>query len=162
MKEFLTAHSDELEIIMDVPNKGIIKFIPKEWDVPQNQGGTAWGPNSRIVVCEITFWTKNVELQITVGEAPDAWADKVWERASSRPFKQEWKKRPEKFVKPFKAKSEIAVAVLGDSDTDAVETNLADWIKKELYSERFKEAVEVMRALLGELPAKNSVIRRLV
>jgi hypothetical protein len=29
----------------------------------------AWGPNSRVVLCEISFWTKNAELQITVGDA---------------------------------------------------------------------------------------------
>ena len=154
MKEFLTAHSEELGIILDVQNKGWVRFIPKEWNVPQNGGGTAWGPNSHIVLCEISFWTKNAELQITVGDAPDAWADKVWERAAIAPFKQEWKKRPAKYVKPFKAKSDIAVAMLADAEPDTVETNLADWIKKELHSERFREAVKVMRALMEELPEK--------
>jgi hypothetical protein len=70
MKEFLTTHAGELGIIMDVQNKGFVRFIPKDWNVPQNSGGTAWGPNSRIVLCEISFWTKNAELQVTVGDAP--------------------------------------------------------------------------------------------
>ena len=92
MKDILYAHKDTLRIVMDPPNnKGYIRFLPTEWNVPQNAGGTAWGPNSRIVLCEINFWTKNAELHITVGRAPDEWADKVWERAKSAPFKQEWK-----------------------------------------------------------------------
>jgi len=73
MKEILDAQSEELGIIMDVQNKGWVRFLPKEWNIPQNSGGTAWGPNSRIVLSEISFWTKNVELQITVGRAPTAW-----------------------------------------------------------------------------------------
>jgi hypothetical protein len=55
----------------------------------------------------------------------------------------------------FKARSDIAVAMLADADPDAVETNLEDWIKKELLSERFREAVKEMRVLMEELPAKN-------
>jgi PD-(D/E)XK nuclease superfamily len=154
MKEFLTAHSGELGIIIDVQNKGYVRFLPKVWDVPQNTGGTAWGPNSRIVLCEISFWTKNAELHIAVGDAPDAWADKVWERAATKPFKQEWKKRPTRYVKPFKARSDIAVAKFQDADPDVVQTNLGEWITKELQSERFREAVDVMRALMEELPVK--------
>lgn len=152
MREFLTSHSGELGIIMDIQNKGYVRFVPKEWNVPQNTGGTGWGANTRIVLCEISFWTKNAELQITVADAPEAWADKVWERAASKPFKQEWKKRPVRYVKPYKARSEIAVAMLEDADQDVVQTNLGEWITKELRSERFREAVSVMRLLMEELP----------
>jgi hypothetical protein len=155
MKEFLTSRSAELGIIMDTQNKGYVRFIPSEWNVPQNGGGTAWGPNSRIVLCEISFWTKTAELQIAIGDAPDAWADKVWERAATKPFKQEWKKRPRRYVKPFKAKSDIVVATLADAGPDVFEADLSEWIRKELQSERFREAVEVMRVLMGELPAKS-------
>jgi len=45
--------------------------------------------------------------------------------------------------------------MLGDDDADAVEINLADWIKKELRTERFRQAVEVMRTLMQELPANQ-------
>jgi hypothetical protein len=156
MKEILTGYAEELGIIMDVQHKGYVRFLPKEWDIPQNRGGTAWGPNSRIVLCEISFWTKTAELHITVGRAPDAWADKIWARAASAPFKQEWKKRPAHYVKPYKAKSDIAVAMLDDADPDDIKTTLTDWVRKELQSKRFRESVDVMRSLLQELPATSS------
>jgi hypothetical protein len=127
MKEILGHHSIDLGIILDVQNKGWARFLPNEWNVPQNSGGTAWGPNSRIVLCAISFWKKNVELQITVGRAPEAWADKVWARAAASPFKQEWKKRPAQYVKPFKARSDIAVEMLADAESDVVKTTLSDW-----------------------------------
>lgn len=153
MKETLGACSSELGIILDVQNKGWVRFLPKEWDVPQNRGGTAWGPNSRFALCEISFWTKNVELQITVGRAPDIWADKVWTRAAASPFKQEWKKRPAQYVKPFKARSDIAIEALADADPDQIKATLSDWVRKELQAPRFREAVKVMSDLLQELPA---------
>ena len=153
MKEILGTSSAELGITLDVQNKGWVRFLPKEWNVPQNSGGTAWGSNSRIVLCEISFWTKNVELQITVGRAPDVWADKVWARAASSPFKQEWKKRPAQYVKPFKARSDIPVEMLADVDPDQIKITLGDWVRKELQAQRFREAVKVMSDLLQEVPA---------
>jgi hypothetical protein len=155
MKEFLTAHSAELGIIMcEIQNKGYVRFIPKQWDVPQNTGGTAWGANSRLVLSEVSFWTKKSELHITVGDAPANWADKVWERAATKPFRQEWKKRPVRFVKPFKAKSDIEVGSLADAEPGSAEADLGEWIKKELKSERFREAVEVMGELMRTLPSE--------
>jgi hypothetical protein len=158
MKGILIAHKDELKILIDVlklQNKGWVRFVPKEWDIPQNMGGTAWGPNSPFVLCEISFWTKYPELQITVGGAPDAWADKIWARAASKPFKQEWRKRPAKYVKPFKAKSDITLEMLADADSEAVESSLTEWIKKEFQSERFREAVGIMQGFLQELSATH-------
>ena len=156
MKEILATYSAELGIILDVQGKGRVRFVPKEWDVPQNSGGTAWGPNSRVVLCEISFWTKNVELQITVGRAPNIWADKVWARAATSPFKQEWKKRPAQYVKPFKARSDISVETFADADPDQIKATLSEWVRRELQASRFREAVKVMSDLLQELqPGKQ-------
>ncbi len=108
------------------------------------------------MLCEINFWTKKAELQIVLGRAPGAWADRVWARAASPPFKQEWKRRPAHYIKPFKAKSDIAVAMLADVGPDEVKTIFTKWIKSELQKDRFREAVEVIRGLLQELPAGSS------
>jgi hypothetical protein len=152
LKEVLSSRSDEFGIVMDFQNKGYVRFIPKEWELPQNSGGVAWGANSRFVVCEVSSWTRNVELHITLGRAPDDWADKVWSRAAASPFKQEWKKRPAQFIKPFKAKSNIKVQSLSEVDPDEAKSKLEDWIEGELQSKRYREAVEVMRDLLLQLP----------
>ena len=156
MKDILIAHKDPLRILLDPQHKGYVRFLPTAWNVPQNSGGTAWGTNSRIVLCEISFWTKNAELHITVGRAPNAWADKVWERAEVCPFKQEFKKRPAHFVKPFKAKSDIAVDMFADADPEQAKDELTNWIATELRSERFRTAVDVMSGLLAELPKSSS------
>jgi hypothetical protein len=86
--DLLEEHSSELKISPDVLGKGWIRFLPLAWDVPNNRGGKAWGGVGRFLLCEVSLWAKKAELQITVGRAPSDWADKVWQRAASAPFKQ--------------------------------------------------------------------------
>jgi hypothetical protein len=91
VEEFLKANADNLEIRMGPCNKGWIRFVPRRWDVARNRNGSGWGPDSPVILCEICLWAKTVELQVTAGRAPDAWADLLWKRAERAPFKQEWK-----------------------------------------------------------------------
>ena len=147
----LRRQAAALDIVVDRTVKGYVRFLPKEWDVPENSGGTGWGPNSRYLLCEVCLWTKKVELQITAGKAPDAWADLVWQRAAHAPFRQEWKVRPEKYVKPYKSKSDITVERLADLDEEEMANRLVDWLKDELAKDKFKEAVRVLAEFLPQL-----------
>jgi hypothetical protein len=152
MEEVLVEYSADLGIQVLPHNKGYIRFIPKRWDVPQNSGGTAWGENSRFVACEVSFWSKKkVELHITIAKAPDDWADKVWARASRPPFKQEWKKRPAQWIKPFKAKSNIVIDTLADAEPEDIKIQLYEWIREELKTDRFNQAVDAIAELLTAL-----------
>jgi hypothetical protein len=155
MEEVLRAHQTEVGIGMEPGNKGYVRFIPKEWDVPQNRGGTGWGPNSRFVTCEAVFWGKTVELHMTVAKAPEQWADKVWARMAEPPFRQEWKKRPKSWIKPFKMKSDISVLALADEGAEDTRSRLWDWIKGVLLSDKYRQAVDAMNVLLHELNARQ-------
>jgi hypothetical protein len=153
MQEVLAANAIELGIVMGVSHKGYTRFLPKEWDVQENRGGTAWGPNSRVVACEVYFWAKNkkVELHICVARAPNDWADAVWARAANPPFKQEWKKRPSHFIKPYKVRSDISVEVLSEMEPNDARKFLLDWIRDEINAPQFRQAVEVIRSMLPSL-----------
>lgn len=151
LEEVITANAAELKIIPDRQHKGLIRFLPEEWNISQNSGGTAWGTNSRYVLCEITFWTKRAVLSICVGKAPDLWADKVWTRAESPPFKQEWKKRPRQFIKPYKSRSDFVVEDILDVDAEDLKASFLDWLRTELGKDKFREAVEEIRLLLLQL-----------
>jgi hypothetical protein len=153
MRDALAANAADLGIVMGVYNKGLVRFLPKEWDVPENRGGSIWGVNSRYVVCEVSFWTKKVELHIVTVRAPDDWADAVWARAAQPPFKQEWKKRPNYYVKPYKARSDMFVETLPEAEPDDMRKQLLDWIRDELKSQQFREAVDVIRTMLPSLKA---------
>lgn len=147
----LGAKGEQLGIVLARTNKGYVRFLPKAWDVHQNSGGTAWGPNSRFLVCELSLWTKKVELHIVSGRAPEAWADRLWQRAASPPFKQEWKKRPLQYIKPYKAKSNIAVDTLADMAPEDAAARIMEWTAQELSKPSFADAVGVLAAMLSEL-----------
>lgn len=151
MDQIVRESAYDLGIVPDRTNKGYVRFVPKEWNVSQNQGGTGWGPGSRYLVCEVSFWTKKAELQITCAKAPDAWADKVWARAEDPPFKQGWKKRPAQYVKPYKAQSTFAPESLADMPDEDATIQLRDWLKGELAKRAFKDAVKVLADMLCDL-----------
>lgn len=153
LESAIIAKAAELNILMAPCRKGLIRFLPKEWDLPQNSGGTAWGPNSRYVVCEITLWPRIVELHVTLGKAPEAWADKVWARAASAPFARESKQRPKHWVKIHKARSTFKKVDFQDAD-DEFWGQIVEWVQSEVQKPAFKQGVEVMRQLLVELQAE--------
>lgn len=150
LEPLVASNALALGIVMVPLSKGVVRFVPKDWDVPQNGGGTHWGPNSRYVACELNFWPKTVELQITIAKGPDDWVDRVWERAASLPFNKEGKQRARTLVKPYKARSEFRT-----EDLAGIEANVAsaifDWMRGELQKPQFKEAVEIIRGFLLEL-----------
>jgi hypothetical protein len=144
----------ELGIVSGRTNKGYIRFLPKAWDTSENADGTAWGPNSRYLVIEVVLWTKTVELNIISGRAPDAWADKLWQRMASAPFKQDWKMRPQHYIKPYKRKSEIKTSdFLNMAPSDAA-SQIVSWIEEQMQKAEFKEAVSELEQLLAQMPTR--------
>ena len=156
LETILTKEQERLGILMGRSQKGYVRFVPKAWDLPQNIGGTAWGPESRYLVCEVYLWSKKAELHMVVGKAPEDWADLVWARAVTAPFKQEWKSRPKQFIKPFKAKSDIAIESLLELDDEETGSRLLAWLEEEFAKVKFGQAVEVFVELLKELKSENA------
>ena len=152
LQEVLETHSDELEIIPFASSKSYVRFCPKSWAINENSGGSAWGKGGYFVVCEITLSTKKIELHIVAGDTPDEWADDLWERAERPPFKQEWKERPRRFVKPYKARSSLSVDELAELDPDEAKARLLAWIQKETARPKYIEAVEILAKLIKKIP----------
>ncbi|HEY5793722.1 MAG TPA: PD-(D/E)XK nuclease family protein [Bosea sp. (in: a-proteobacteria)] len=150
----LGQRAEDIGIVRVRTNKGYIRFIPKAWDLPENAGGTAWGPNSRYLVIEVILWGKNVELHVTSGRAPDAWAEKLWQRMESAPFKQEWKKRPQHFIKPYKAKSNIATGEFSQMEPEDIASRIVGWVENEMKRAEFMEAIAVIAQFIAQTPLK--------
>jgi hypothetical protein len=147
----LKRRAQDMGIVLGHSGKGYVRFLPSAWDVPCNSGGAAWGSNSRYLVIELNLWTKYVELHVTSGKAPEDFADRLWQRMASAPFKQEWKKRPQQFIKPYKSKSNIPVKDVGDLVPSDVADNIVEWLETELKLPQFCEVVKVLEHLLFEL-----------
>jgi hypothetical protein len=88
---------------------------------------------------------------MTAGRAPEKWADTLWERMAKPPFNQEWKNRPNAFIKPYKAKSDIKIENLVELGDDETAGRLLAWLEVEFAKDRFKEARAELADLLSEL-----------
>lgn len=152
IQEVLETHSGELEVVPFNSSKGYIRFYPKKWDIPENSGGPAWGKDGKFVVCEITLYTKKIELHIVAGDAPDEWADELWARAVEAPFQQDWKQRPRRFIKPFKSRSTLSVEELAELDPEEMKARLLAWIEKETSKPKFVDAVEIIARMIKKIP----------
>ena len=149
----LEEKAGELGISMEFTSKGWIRYVPNAWDVPQNKGNTGWGSVSRFLICEICLWNRKAELHMTVGRAPDSWAELVWQNASKPPFKQEQKKRPTAYIKPFKEKSDISLESLFAMEPEDMGTELYDWLVSVMQKPEYKQAVDKLAELLPALKA---------
>lgn len=93
----LREHSEELGIFLEPSSRTIIRFCPKEWDIPNNrQGGRGWSGSTRTVLIEISFGG-NIVLAATSGYAPEKWTKELWERASDFPFNRPRYKEKKRF-----------------------------------------------------------------
>ena len=151
IRGLLERHSLDLGIIMAPCNKRWIRFLPRAWDVPQNAGGTAWGTNSRYVLCVVGIEPKGVELRIVVGRAPEQWAHLVLESAGTSPFNHDRKRRPGQRIKLFQVSSSIDVEGLEDADGERIGEKIFEWVREEMTKPKFKEAVVVVGDLLKKL-----------
>lgn len=152
IQEIIESRSDEFDIVPFTSSKGLIRFYPKRWAIEENFGGPAWGKNSPFVLCEISLYTKKIELHIVSGDAPDDWADQLWDRAAGSPFRQDFKQRPKRFIKPYKARSTMSIDDLFDLDPNESSERLLAWLSSELSRPKFLEAVAVLEEMIKKLP----------
>lgn len=141
LEEGLRIEQRDLGIMMEKSNKGIVRFIPIEWDVPGNRGGEGWGEDSRIVLCEVSFHDV-VWLEMVMGYPPEDWADELWERAQSQPFNPKKGKRAKAYPRVYSAQSNIEPGSFLEMDDDEVREHLLSWVKSELKKDRYRNAVE--------------------
>ena len=151
----ISNRSDQLGVIPFRSYKNIVRFFPKEWNTPRNLSGSAWGENSPYVLCEVALFTKTIELHIVTGDAPENLADMIWERAAEPPFTQYFKTRPIRYIKPYKVRSNIVVSQLAEVDIESAEETFMAWLKSELESQNFRDAVGAIRELLDRSPKEN-------
>lgn len=151
MEDVLRTKFEASVVGLGTRNKGYVRFLPPEWAIPEHAGGDAWGKTGRFIVVEVYLWTSKVELHIAVGRAPGDWPDRIWSRAATAPFKQEYKKRPSQYFKIYRSKSDIPIETLQDEEPENARARLRDWLQAELQKPKFKEAVVAVHNLLKEV-----------
>ena len=93
-------------------------------------------------------------FKVIIGNAPDAWAEKVWQRSKRPPFQQYKKssKRAANWISVYRLKSTVRVDDLESDEVEAVAEKAWKWIEKQLNDDNFKKTVKVVAELIEELP----------
>lgn len=155
LENALAREAGRLKLKMEPCNKGYVRFIPDEWAVAANSGGSAWGGAGRYLLCEVSLWSKTAVLTIVVGQAPEDWAQKVWDHALQKrpPFSPTKQKRPKHYAKVFASASDISIEKLRGLEEAKISTKLMTWLARELAGRNFKEAVAELTEFLPNLDA---------
>lgn len=146
LEKRLAVEAVRLGIVMAKTGKGRIRFLPREWDIAQNTGGTAWGDSGRFLLLEADLYSRTVELNMVLADAPEAWADAVWERCGSPPLQRSQKNRPRRFIKAYRGRSGIQLSQ--DLELDQAEDDIFEWIVGHMRDRDFQNALGIMTELL--------------
>jgi len=154
--ELITAKAESAGIQMRVGNKGVVRFVPKEWATTENFKGDAWGKqDSAFILCEVLLTTSPVRLQVVQNNAPKVWRDRLWADALSKKVKRIKKASGSCGVWSaiFSTKDKAPTRKFDDEkQTDAVfAESLWKWTKDVLDSSDFKSVSGLISEQLKDL-----------
>ncbi len=103
--EALISRNEQL--ILDHTSKGYIRFIPKEWDLPELRLGQGWTESGRMLLFEFQNFKESLKLRLIIGPGPTEVREKLFKIAKQvgPPFKTAVKELSERwnmiFDRPF-------------------------------------------------------------
>ena len=149
----LSARAETMNIVPMALNKGLVRFLPKEWNTPENRKGTAWGKaKSAFILFELVLWAKTPRLTVAIGDPPDAWGQLMWNLASDKPFRvQRRSKQPGKWIIVHSVPARIPLDDLDDADIEDLRKRITDWIEKEYGSPTIQEVLRLVNQKLEDL-----------
>jgi hypothetical protein len=156
IRNLLAAQAEELGIVMTACSKSYIRFVPKEWNLPGNQHGTAWGSSPHTVLFEINLGAKQPSLNVVSGKAPSPWIDELWELSNKPPFKQQRKRadRPRDWVFVHHAgRSTLLVDDEPAHDAD-IPRGIVKWCAERLRDPDTREVIRLIAERLPELEGR--------
>ena len=83
IQEKIQAHPD---FVLLSSNRSYVRFLPKQWNTPENRKGTAWGSDGAYIVIELVVRQNALNLKIVSGRAPTAWVRDLFSKTADRPF----------------------------------------------------------------------------
>jgi hypothetical protein len=135
-------------------NRSSLRFIPDEWNTPENRAGDAWGQNGAYILIEIDLGGSKTSLKIVSGRAPYDWTKATFEKTSAAPFtrgKRKLKDTPV-WVTYDSIASKIIIKDLDPGDAELVNDKVWKWIEKTISHPDFQQRIDVVRSQIDELP----------
>lgn len=154
LKRKIEQSAPALNIVPMKVSKGIVRFIPIEWNTEANRQGRAWGKEgSCYILCELQLWAGVVSLKIVESGAPKEWEDRLWNRSRTKPFTVHKNQgRPKHWLGVF-SKPCLTVDLLDEDQLDIEQAadKILESLKRHMESREFIEARDIITEYLQEL-----------
>lgn len=144
--------ASSLGLVPRLCQKEFVRFLPREWNVPKNLAGTAWGGvDSAYLLCEITLRNQVPALKFVEGAAPKEWRTKLFAQlqANATLLNVGRTKMPAQWMTVFSRK---LVAREADDDVELAADKIWASCEAVLKSDDFQRSVAIFTPLLDELP----------
>lgn len=153
--EQLTTNAANLGIVMGPCWKDIIRFIPREWDLPGNRHGSvpAWSPSKLQILFEIDFNSDYPRLLVVGGNPPAVWAASLQIKCNGEGF-QHLPRQRRTGTWPRFYSEELDILEPDDLfDAERASMLIFDEIKTRLASDNMRKVIETVA---DELPALDA------
>jgi hypothetical protein len=158
----LEREAKGLNLVPRLSAGSYVRFMPEEWDIPENRAGNAWGDDSEsaYVLCQLSLGENSMpRLHIVEGgwmsdqKAPVSWRKKLWMLAQREGWKRKGGQEPPKgWTHLFSVEADFS---LGDETSGSVDVQAQKvwaWLKAEVKKPEFRSATARIVELVKELP----------
>lgn len=148
--ELVAADGDQFIPMFN--QRGIVRFLPVEWDTLENRAGTAWGStDSAYVLCEISLSGPQLWLEVVDGQSP--WRKEFWSLAERHEFPIERRKAglERNWMRVFAVQCPIPIDYAQDHEFDRKARDVWDWCQKRMKQPDFRKIVQVVGEHLKQL-----------
>jgi hypothetical protein len=158
--------SQDAKTLRLVPRLSIgpnVRFMPEEWDTPDNRMGNAWGDDeSAYVLCQITLRENSApRLDIVEGgwladRKPTAdWRKKLWKLAQVEGWKRTVGREPPRgWTHLLSIEADFS---LGDENAVAAKVQaekVFTWLEAEIKKTEFRSATEKIAKIVRSIPSR--------
>jgi hypothetical protein len=152
IEEKMISEAKTLGIQPKWTTKGLVRFLPKSWDIQKNRVNDGWST----VICEIYLWSGKVVFKIFAGpEAPHDWKKQLFNCARKSEFPTTIKRKvvSEQWYTFYSVRGpDLKFGELLPEEVDAKAEDIWKFVKSEVQSVRFKKMVPSVAKMLSSLP----------
>jgi len=152
IREKMISEAKSLGIQPKWTLKGLVRFLPKSWDIQKNRVNDEWST----VICEVYLWSGKVIFKIFAGpQAPHDWKKQLFGFARKSEFPNTIRRKvvPEQWFTFYSVRGpDLKIDELLPEDVDAKAEDIWKFVKNEVQAARFKKMVPSVAAMLSSLP----------
>ena len=138
--------------------KNYIRFLPEKLDTSINGRGSTWGGlDAAYILCEISFWDGAApDFGIVEGKSPDDFRKRLWKLAAAQKFpgRASQRRLPKDYIWLYTANLNKKVGESEYPDEKKAAGEIWKWVKKEMKTKRFRDAVSKIANELKTLADK--------